>query len=229
MLIEYIKILNKKEKNIKNVLQRNHISQKILNQKNQNIKYDNFNEINSIKNNSNEILLGESKKNTFLNNLDYSSSQSDFGSNKEKYYEPSLNVKNVNKNIFLNNSMDNFSINLQNSQNSKKIKIINFLFVPKILNIIVSDGKSEKYIFILVPDEITYINGIENNKLILRDINNFDIKKEINMNNIKECRINDKYSNKFIIKAKVDELNEFNIEIEAPTKQICEYIVNGIE
>ena len=62
MLIEYIKILNKKEKNIKNVLQRNHISQKILNQKNQNLKYDNFNEINSIKNNSNEILLGESKK-----------------------------------------------------------------------------------------------------------------------------------------------------------------------
>ena len=229
MLIEYIKILNKKEKNIKNILQRNNISQKILNQKIPHLKQVNSNEMNSTKINSNEILLGESKKNAFLNNLDYSSSQSDNSSNKEKYYESSSNVKTINKNKFLNNSMDKFSINLPTYKSDKKIKIINFLFVPKILNIIESDEKSEKYIFVLVPDESTYINGIENYKLIWRDIDNFEIKDEININNIKECYINDKYSNRFIIKAQVNQFNEFNIEIEAPTKQICEYIVYGIK
>ena len=232
MLIEYIKIMNKKEKNIKNVLQRNNISHKILNQKNQYLKQVNYNEINPININSNEILLGESKKKAFLNNLDYSSSHSNNSSDKEVYFEPSSNVKNinhfsppVNKNKFLNNSMDKFRINFPNSQNNKKIKIINFLLVPKILNIIESDEKSKKYIFILVPDESTYINGIENYKLIWKDIENFEIKSEISINDIKECYINDKYSNRFILNTKG---NEFNIEIEAPTKQISEYIVNGI-
>ena len=99
------------------------------------------------------------------------------------------------------------------------------MVVPKILNIIESDEKSKKYIFILVPDESTYINGIENYKLIWKDIENFEIKSEISINDIKECYINDKYSNRFILNTKG---NEFNIEIEAPTKQISEYIVNGI-
>jgi len=232
MLIEYIKIMNKKEKNIKNVLQRNNISHKILNQKNQHLKQVNYNEINPININSNVILLGESKKKAFLNNLDYSSSHSNNSSDKEVYFEPSSNVKNinhfsppVNKNKFLNNSMDKFRINFPNSQSNKKIKIINFLLVPKILNIIESDEKSKKYIFILVPDESTYINGIENYKLIWKDIENFEIKSEISINDIKECYINDKYSNRFILNTKG---NEFNIEIEAPTEQISEYIVNGI-
>ena len=230
MLLEYIKILNKKEKDIKNVLQKYNISQKVLNQKvsTNDIKQINSNDINQTKNKSNGILLGENKKESFLNNLDYSLSKSDTNSDREEDYEPHSNIKSINKKIFSKKSLDKFSINLPKSRSNQKIKIINFLFVPKILNLIESNNKSEKYIFILVSDESTYINGIENYKIILKDINNVEIKKEININDIKRCYINDKYQNRFIIKA-VNNLNELNIEIETPTKQICEYIVNGIK
>ena len=232
MIIEYIKILNKKEKNIKNILLENNISQKVLNQKisQKNSKQFNMNGLNSTKINSNEILLGESKKDAFLNNLNYSLSETDNNSDTEEYFEPATKNKTFNQNNYFNNSMDKFSfVNSLNYPTDKRIKIINFLLTPKILNLIESNKRTKKYIFIVVPHENTYINGIENYKLIWRDIESLEIENEININDIKECFINEKYENRFNIIVQKMNNSELNFEIETPNKQICEYLVKGIE
>lgn len=226
MLLEYTKLLNKKEKNVKQILLKNNISSKILNK-----KLVNVNDINSTKINSDDILLGETSKNIYLNNINYSFfGESKKNSNIEEYYEHNKNNAFSNKFIKINNETNNnFSfINSLNSQNHKKIKLINFLFVPKILNLIQPYKKSEKYIFAIVPDENTYIKGIESYKFIMRNILNNEIENEFYINDIQECYINEKKTNRFIIKVKYNNDNNKNIEIETPSNEICEYYVNGI-
>ena len=235
MLIEYIKILNKKEKNIKNILNKNNISEKVLNQKYSYKKLTNSNkkDNNSIKfiNNTNDIILGEGKKDIFLNNLNsnYISAESENNSGDEEYYGQISNNKSNNK-VFTLYKNNNFSfINSLNNQKYKKINIINFLCVPKVLNIIESNEKSEKYIFIVVPDENTYKEGVESYKLVWRNMTNNEVENEICMKNIKECFINKKYKNRFNIKVQMEDLNEFNFEIETPNDEICEYFIYGIK
>ena len=97
------------------------------------------------------------------------------------------------------------------------------------MNLIESNKRTKKYIFIVVPHENTYINGIENYKLIWRDIESLEIENEININDIKECFINEKYENRFNIIVQKMNNSELNFEIETPNKQICEYLVKGIE
>jgi len=225
MLLEYIKVLNKKEKNVKQVLLKNNISSKVLNQ-----KLINVNDINSTKINNDDILLGEIKQNIYPNNVNYL-----FFGELEKnlnieYYEHNKNNTFYNKNINSNNeSNNNFSfINSLNNQNNKKIKLTNFLFVPKILNLIEPLKKPEKYIFAVIPDENTFIKGTECYKFIMRNIFNNEIENEFYINDIKECYINENKTNRFIIKVKYDNDNEEKIEIETPSNEICEYYVNGI-
>ena len=237
MILEYIKILNKKEKNIKNVLNKNNFSERVLNQKYTYKKNDNLNNKinNSIKNNNddnnnNEIILGEGKKELFLKNLNNSFSRTSEGdSNKEDYYEKNSNNKGENKTFTLY-KRNNFSfINSLGDQRNKKISIINFLCVPKVLNIIESNKKSEKYIFILSPDESTYIKGIESYKLVLRNLINNEIENEFNIKDIKQCYINERSPNRFFITVQSADFNELNFEIETPNSDICEYFTFGIK
>ena len=232
MILEYIKILNKNEKNIKNVLKKNNISELILNQKQttKQIKKVNFNNINSIKINNNDILLGNAKKDIFLNNLNYSSSvESKDNSSNEEYYESCSNKKSLFEYIKLFNNKYSFIESLNNQKN-KKINITNFLFVPKVLNLIESDKSKKKYIFVITPDENTYKIGNENYKLIWRNMINYEIENEFRLKDIKDCYINEKYKNRFIIKVIIDEFgNEYKFEIETPTNEICEYLSHGIK
>jgi hypothetical protein len=241
MLLEYIKILNKKEKNIKNILNKSNISEKVLNQKfsyknntNQNTKGNNSIKFN---NNNSEIILGEGKKDIFLNNLNsnYVSAESgNNSSNEEEYYEPTSinknnNTNNNNDKIFTLYKNNKFSfINSLNNQKNKKINIINFLCVPKVLNIIESNEKSEKYIFIVAPDESTYLEGVESYKLVWRNMESNEVENELSIKNIKDCVINKKYKNRFNLIVQMEDLNDFNFEIETPNDEICEYFTYGI-
>ena len=241
MLLEYIKILNKKEKNIKNILNKSNISEKVLNQKfsyknntNQNTKGNNSIKFN---NNNSEIILGEGKKDIFLNNLNSNYISAESGNNsssEEDYYEPTSinknnNTNNNNDKIFTLYKNNKFSfINSLNNQKNKKINIINFLCVPKVLNIIESNEKSEKYIFIVVPDESTYLEGVESYKLVWRNMESNEVENELSIKNIKDCVINKKYKNRFNLIVQMEDLNDFNFEIETPNDEICEYFTYGI-
>jgi len=229
MIIEYIKILNKKEKNIFNILKRNNISERVLNQKYSNINEKNNDPIRQI----NNALLGERKKELFLNSLNYSfSDESIKNSNDGEDNEPYPNNKNEKKTSVIyknNNKNNNFNVkNSLNNQKNQKINIINFLCVPKVFNLIESNKNSEKYIFVVVPSEITYLKGFENYKLVLRNMVSNEIENELNIKNIKECYINKNYKNRFIIKVQIDQFNETNLEIETPNDEISEYFTYGI-
>ena len=65
--------------------------------------------------------------------------------------------------------------------------------MPKVLNIIESNEKSEKYIFIVVPDESTYLEGVESYKLVWRNMESNEVENELSIKNIKDCVINKKY------------------------------------
>ena len=229
MIIEYIKILNKKEKNIFNILKRNNISERVLNQKYSNINEKNNDPIRQI----NNAILGERKKELFLNSLNYSfSDESIKNSNDGEDNEPYPNNKNEKKTSVIyknNNKNNNFNVkNSLNNQKNQKINIINFLCVPKVFNLIESNKNSEKYIFVVVPSEITYLKGFENYKLVLRNMVSNEIENELNIKNIKECYINKNYKNRFIIKVQIDQFNEINLEIETPNDEISEYFTYGI-
>ena len=229
MIIEYIKILNKKEKNIFNILKRNNISERVLNQKYSNINEKNIDPIRQI----NNAILGEKKKELFLNSLNYSfSDESIKNSNDGEDNEPYPNNKNEKKTSVIyknNNKNNNFNVkNSLNIQKNQKINIINFLCVPKVFNLIESNKNSEKYIFVVVPSEITYLKGFENYKLVLRNMVSNEIENELNIKNIKECYINKNYKNRFIIKVQIDQFNEINLEIETPNDEISEYFTYGI-
>ena len=131
--------------------------------------------------------------------------------------------------IYKNDKNNKFNVtNSLNQQKNQKINIINFLCVPKVFNLIESNKNSEKYIFVVVPSEITYLKGVENYKLVLRNMVSNEIENEFNIKNVKESYINKNNKNRFIIKVQIDQFNETNLEIETPNDEISEYFTYGI-
>ena len=225
MIIELIKIINNQNYNtnnnninVKQILTDNNISLKVLNQK--------YNEIDTnynYSNNNNKELFGEAKKQLYLKNLNYSLSYDSLRSNNN---EDSLNNKsNTNINNIIN--VDNLN-NLLLTKEKKKINILNFLCVPRVLNLIEED-KSQKYIFLITLDEIYFKEGKESYYLQWRDMENNTIKNEFNLKEIKSCKINRKNKNRFIIEMDKDDLIEnLSYEIETPNEEICNNYVIGI-
>lgn len=232
MMLEYVKILHKKEKDIQNILTKKNFSEKILNQRYE--KGQNSKNINSINTNFNDnILFGEEKKNMYLKNLNYTLSDESNSSSGEAYYEENAQDKNIipiyNKND-IGKIPNIFSyINTIKNQKNKKINIIDYLCVPKVLNLIESNKKKEKYIFMITPDESAYIQGEENYKLVWKNIINDEIQNEINIKDIKKCYLSNKYENRFIIEVGFNKYNNLKIEIESFNHDICTYFVNGIK
>jgi hypothetical protein len=207
MIIEYLKILNKNVNNVSKVLINYNISRKVLNQKyTENEYYENYE------------LFGEAKKELYLKNLNYSLSSDSDNSNEEdnKDFNNVLSMNNLN------------SLLLDNEK--KKIDILYFLCVPKVLNLIGENNTKQKYIFLVVPDENTLIKAKESYLFQWRDMSNNEVENEFNLKLIKSCSVNDKYNNRFLIEVeKEDLIDNLIFEIETPSKEVCDYYVNGIQ
>ena len=212
MIIEYIKVLG--SNNIKQTILDKNISLKVLNQKHNEIETNNFS--------NNQELFGEAKKQLYLKNLNYSLSYDSFRSNNN---EENSGIKNNNNDIL---NIDNLN-NLIFIKDKKKINILNFLFVPRILNLIEED-ENIKCIFFITLDKIYYMEGKESYNFQWRDISTNEIENEFNLKDIKSCYISKKYNNRFIIEIEKDDLiDNINFEIETPSKEICNNYINGIK
>ena len=207
MIIEYLKILNKNVNNVSKVLINNNISRKVLNQKyTENEYYENYE------------LFGEAKKELYLKNLNYSLSSDSDNSNEEdnKDFNNVLSLNNLN------------SLLLDNEK--KKIDILYFLCVPKVLNLIGENNSKQKYIFLVVPDENTLMKAKESYLFQWRDMANNEVENEFNLKSIRSCSVSDKYNNRFLIEVeKEDLIDNLIFEIETPSKEVCDYYVNGIQ
>lgn len=213
MIIEYLKVMGRidnKNKNrncnFKKTVLDNNISLKILNQKCVENEFNN-----------NEI-LDDTKKHFHKNNINYSVSSDSITSN----ISIDNNILKNNKKFNLN-KFDNISFFNEN----KKIDLINFLLVPRVLNLISGDTK-EKYIFLITLDGIFYKEGEENYKIQWRNMTKNEIENEMNIRQINYCYQNSKLNNRFIIKAHNEINQKFFFEIETPSKELCNNYVKGI-
>ena len=212
MIIEYIKILNSNTNDsIKQTIIDNNISLEVLNQRYNDIEYNYSNT---------HELFGEAKKQLYLKNLNYSLSYDSFRSNTNE--EKGSNKKNS---ILPLNNYNNILFNTEN----KKINILNFLCVPRILNLVEEDGSIQKYIFLIVLDEIYFKEGKERYHFQWRDMPTNEIENEFNLEEVKSCKVSKKYKNRLIIEVEREDLNEkINFEIETPSEEICNNYVIGI-
>jgi hypothetical protein len=209
MIIEYIKILNKINNNsTKQALIDNNISLKVLNQ-----KYA------ETENDYNSELFGEAKKQLYLKNLNYTLSNDTYFSN------PNEDVSFSNNNILNINNINNNLLN----KGKKKIDVLNFLCVPRILNLLGEDHFKEKYIFLITLDETYFKEGKESYFFQWRDMSTNEIENEFNLKEIKSCTVNKKYNNRFILEVEKEESGDVLIfEIETPSEELCDSYITGI-
>ncbi len=221
MIIELFK-LNLGDKNnvgIKQLLKDNNISLKVLNQKLTQREYENelSNNNSNLNTINNKEVFGEAKKVLYLKYLDNNFLSQNSTITTEIFSNGSNKLFNIGNDIIINKN-----------KNKKKINILNFLCVPRVLNLIEED-KSQKYIFLITLDEIYFKEGKESYYLQWRDMENNTIKNEFNLKEIKSCKINRKNKNRFIIEMDKDDLIEnLSYEIETPIEEICNYYVIGI-
>ena len=190
MVVEYLKVMGRigiknRDYNCKKTVLDNNISPNILNQK---CVGNDFN---------NNGFLNDTKKYTLKNNINHSVSSDSVTSNNTI---DNNNFKSIKKlNLYKFNNISFFNEN-------KKIDLFNFLWVPRVLNLISGDTK-EKYIFLITLDDIFYKEGEENYKIQWRNMTENEIENEINIRQINYCYENSKFNNRFIIKVH-NELNE---------------------
>ena len=190
MLIEYIKLLRKKDEKIEDFLNNNKISPLILQQEKEIIKIQNPNTQSNL-----------------------------FTSGNNSHYELSAeytSIQNSSPNLFDNIIFDT----------KEKISFLNFLSLPRIMNIII-DNVRKPYAFFLSPKEISYINGIEEYIFKWIDIKDININNNFNLILLVSCEIDNEYKERFIIEFKVNEkdFHTFTIKIEASSKELCESYV----
>lgn len=116
-------------------------------------------------------------------------------------------------------------ISEMNDENKERINMINYLSVPRIMSLI--NNNSVPYIFVLSPNSICHLYGIETYVFKWREfkdgVNNgyFDLLKVIN------CSKNKLYPNHFIIQ--IEDTNDNGLktyEIEAASLEICKHYVD---
>ena len=216
MIIEFAKLNLNKKKDIKQIIQENNISLKILNQKYAEKDEEKDNDINNnTNNNTNRELFGEAKKQVYLKNLDYYLSQNSTITTEV------LNNKNKKFNI-----ENNFLIN---NKNKKRINILNFLLTPRVLNLIEDSENKKKFIFLIALDEIFFSEGKESYLFQWKNMENNEIENQFNIKLIKNCIENKIFNNRFCLKVEnQDSQQEYNYEIETPSNEICNNYVTGI-
>jgi len=224
MIIELVKVKlgNKKTNNlgVKQILEENKISLKVLNQRLSQKEYENelSNNNSNLNSLNNKEVFGEEKKLVYLKNLDnYFPSQSS-----------TITTEIMQTNQNKNNSIFDIENSISN-KSRKKTNITNFLLTPRVLNLIGEFGEKEKYIFLISLDEIFYLQGKESYIFMWKNMENNEIENQINIKMIKNCEVNKIFKNRFYIKVENQDFEEnYNYEIETPSEEICNYYIIGI-
>ena len=194
MLIEYIKLLRKKNEKIEDFLNNNRISTLILQQDKEIIKIQNP--------------ITQTSLFTSLNN-------SPIGITPEY-----TSVQNSTPNLFENIISDS----------KEKINYLNFLSVPRIMNIITNNDR-KPYVFYMTPNEISYIKGVEDYIFKWIDIKNLNINNNCNLILLNSCFVDKLNNERFYIIYHEDDLQnengslDFTLLIEASSKELCDNYV----
>lgn len=190
MIIEYIKILNKKEaknhslKNIENILKKNNISKRVLNME---YNLEEFNSMNLF-NYSNIKEKNKTNKNEDINirkKILFNSFDNNY--NAQNYKETNNQNKIITKNIStpIKKNITNF-LNKMDDIKKDKINMISFLSVPRIMDLYFLN-KKYKFIFVLYPSNISYKNAIESYIFKFTDIKTKQIIGGFDLVKVKIC------------------------------------------
>ena len=199
MIIEYLKVLQKTEKkDLNSVIKINHFSEKLLNQKKI------FNDIQQSNN-----LIHKNYSTTFIS---YSGAQSIFNSMKD--------IKNPHL-----TSYKSF-INKMTDDKIDKIKMLKFLSVPRKFKLYFN-GENFNFLFILRPNKLTFLNGIESYIFQWMDLNSQTYVGGFDLIKINSCYIKNNNSNIFIIET-IDSNVKKLYEIDTDSFSITSYYVKSL-
>ena len=235
MIIELIKILNKKEyKNkkiitaddIDNVIEKNNISKKVLN------KEYSKEELNSMNTFNNPIL----ENNKFINKINNSNVNSkrnllnnsiESNNNSPNYKDIKNNTKSIQKSLFtpIKKNINNFLMQM-NDAKKDKIKLINFLSIPRIMHLYFMNQKYT-YIFVLCPNIICYKEAIESYIFKFADINTKQYIGGFDLIKVKICSKIQNKPNNFYIET-FDGTTNRNYEFETISANIVGHYVKAI-
>ena len=229
MIIEYIKILNKKEYKYKKVytpedisttLEKNNISKKVLNKEYSPEEFNSMNIFNdsSSKANFNNNDNIKSKKSLLNNSFGYENTTNSKGNSNIKSKKKSL-ITPIKKNI------NNF-LNKMDDIKKDKINFISFLAIPRIMNLYF---KEEKYKFIIVvcPNNICFKDAIESYIFKFLDINKKQYVGGFDLIKIRICSKIQNKPNNFYIETFDGKTNR-NYEFQTKSSNIADNYVKAI-
>ena len=199
MIIEYIKILNKRNyknkkvyslENIQKIMNKYNISKKVLNKEYASEEFNPKNIFNNsiLSGNNNDINIDNKKKNKLNNNI----------ANNKKINNNNNN-KLISKSLFtpIKKNINNFLRNM-NDVKKDKINKIGFLCIPRIMNLYFMD-KKYTFIFVLCPNNICYNDAIESYIFKFADINRKQFIGGFDLIKVKICsKIQNKPNNFYI-------------------------------
>jgi hypothetical protein len=231
MIIELVKVLNRQNHinnnnqiymhgDVDTILEKYNISKKILNK--EYILPKEFNSSTSFHNaiiNKNNRTFGDIN----LNKSSLSSSMINNFNNS---------VMNLNNKVLLKNfqspiksNINNFLINM-NDEKKDKVNMINFLSVPRIMDLNFLNNKY-KYICFLCPNNICYINGIESYIFKLVDVKSYKLMGGFDLIKVNYCSVNNNNQKNFYIET-YDGKTHRNYEFETGSKEIANQYVKSI-
>ena len=225
LIIEYIKVLNRQNKtkncfskgNINNIMLKNNISKKVLNQE---IVAEEFNSSNLFnnsvvaKNNNNEInSISSSLNNSLINNFNNS--------------VMNLNSNVLSKNFFspIKNNINEFLIKM-NDEKKDKINMIKFLSTPRIM-IMLYENKRYRFVCLLCPNNICYNNGIESYIFKFIDIKSRKCMGGFDLIKVSFCSVNHRKQKNFLVQTFDGNVNR-NYEFETNSKENANYYSKSI-
>ena len=231
MIIELVKVLNR-QNHINNnnqiymhgdvdaILEKYNISKKVLNK-----EYILPKEFNSSSLFHNTIINKNNR--TFGDiNLNKSSLSSSMINNFNDSVM-NLNNKVLSKNFPspIKSNINNFLINM-NDEKKDKINMINFLSVPRIMDLNFLNNKY-KYICFLCPNNICYINGIESYIFKLVDVKSYKLMGGFDLIKVNYCSVNNNNQKNFYIET-YDGKTHRNYEFGTSSKDIASQYVKSI-
>ena len=235
MIIELIKILNKKEninkkvysmEDIEKILVKNNISKKVLNKEFDPVE---FNIINLFNKSSSLGNIGKTKE---INNKDKNDKNNSINSSfKENKRDNSNEIKNKkkqkSKNLIspIKKNINDF-LKKMNDVKKDKINIISFLSVPRIMNLYFMD-KKYTFIFVLSPSNICYEEAIESYIFKFADINTKEFVGGFDLIKVRICSKIQNNPNKFYIETFNEKVHK-NYIFEAKSSYLANYYVKGI-